>query len=67
MQLDLDARLAARRRASPEELTATLASLEHEHGACDYSPDCPANDILPGVYYLEAVDKLYRRTYKRKG
>ncbi|EIE25697.1 hydroxymethylglutaryl-CoA synthase [Coccomyxa subellipsoidea C-169] len=65
-KLDIQARLAARRRADPAEFVATLELQERRHGEAGYKPERPISDLRSGTYYLCEVDSLYRRTYARK-
>jgi hydroxymethylglutaryl-CoA synthase len=39
---------------------------EENHNAVKYDPQGSIENIWPGAYYLEGVDELYRRTYKRR-
>jgi hydroxymethylglutaryl-CoA synthase len=65
-QLDLAARLRARRRAAPAEFVATLELQERRYREAAFQPSSPVADLRPGTYYLCGVDALYRRTYARK-
>ena len=64
--MDLLTRLSQRKVATPEEFTATMTALEQLHEATGYEPSAPVVDLLPGTYYLQAVDEMHRRTYARK-
>ncbi len=66
VQLDIQTRLAARRRADPAEFVATLELQERRHREAGYKPERPISDLRSGTYYLCEVDSLYRRTYARK-
>lgn len=40
--------------------------MESRYGASDYVPTTTNEYLQDGVFYLESVDDLYRRHYKRK-
>lgn len=65
-QLDLEARLALRKTASPSHFTAALDALEQAHGQPGHKPLSTADDLLPGTFYLQEVDDRFRRKYCRK-
>lgn len=58
-------RLAQRRVAEPAEFTAALERREKVYGEADWTPTDSTSDLFPGTYYLDRVDDLYRRSYKR--
>lgn len=66
VQLDIQGRLAGRRKADPAEFVATLELQERRHGEAGYKPERPLSDLRSGTYYLCEVDSLYRRNYARK-
>lgn len=39
---------------------------EANHNAVEYSPKGLIDNIQPGGYYLNGIDKMYRRTYSIK-
>lgn len=65
-QLSLRQRLSSRVQCTPEDFDAALALREHAHSAKDYVPAGSIEHINDGDYYLEKVDKLFRRSYLRK-
>jgi hydroxymethylglutaryl-CoA synthase len=63
---DISARLHQRRMVTPEEFTQMLLQNEKRYTqASGYTPVQSLDSIFPGAYYLEKIDELYRRTYKR--
>jgi hydroxymethylglutaryl-CoA synthase len=64
--MDLQARLSARSRRSPEEFNLTLKRTEEQYERAGYRPEASSEDLLPGTYYLEEVDSKFRRNYVRK-
>lgn len=44
-----------------------LKTRESTHNAIDYTPKGDVKDIWDGAYYLEKIDKTWRRSYARKG
>mmetsp|Transcript_30667 Transcript_30667/g.85908 ORF Transcript_30667/g.85908 Transcript_30667/m.85908 type:complete len:442 (+) Transcript_30667:76-1401(+) len=63
-RMDVDTLLAQRVAASPQEFEDALSRREQTHHLVPFTPPGPA-DVLPGTYYLESVDDVGRRTYKR--
>jgi hydroxymethylglutaryl-CoA synthase len=57
-------RLAARRRASPEEFSRCMAQREQLHDARGaFEPQEPVDSLFPGTFYLTRKDELGRRFY----
>jgi hydroxymethylglutaryl-CoA synthase len=65
-QLDLQNRLEHRRSVTSEEYLETMKLREKVHSLADYTPEQSVDDLFPGAYYLEQVDKKKRRTYQQK-
>ncbi|EIW66406.1 hypothetical protein TREMEDRAFT_41020 [Tremella mesenterica DSM 1558] len=65
-KLRLKERLASMEVRPCEEYVTALKLRESNHNAVKYTPQGSLDDIWPGSYYLEGVDELFRRTYKRK-
>ena len=65
-RLDLQNRLEHRRSVTAEEYLETMKLREKVHSLADYTPEQPVEDLFPGAYYLEHVDKKKRRTYLQK-
>ncbi|KAH8833394.1 hydroxymethylglutaryl-coenzyme A synthase C terminal-domain-containing protein [Flagelloscypha sp. PMI_526] len=61
--LDLTNRLAAMKVVPPQEFVDALKLREKNHNASDYTPEGSVENIWPGTYYLESVDKKFRRKY----
>jgi len=64
--MDLEDRLSARIRRSPEAFTFALNGLEEQHEKGSYRPKASADDLLSGTFYLREVDSKFRRVYTRK-
>jgi hydroxymethylglutaryl-CoA synthase len=64
-KMDLLNRLAQMKVVPPQKFVDALALREKNHNAVDYTPEGSVEDIWPGAYYLESVDKKYRRKYLR--
>lgn len=71
--LDLSAKLADRTERSPEEYTATMALRERAYTAASASSGKTpveltqsVSSIAPGAFYLERIDAMGRREYKRR-
>ena len=62
---DLKNRLAAMKVVPCTEYVSALQTREHTHNAVDFTPQGDLANLWPGAYYLEKVDKAYRRTYAR--
>ncbi|KAL5598552.1 hypothetical protein BROUX41_003518 [Berkeleyomyces rouxiae] len=64
--LDLPNRLASRRAVSPETFEA-MCELRHKaHLQKNFTPAGDESTIVPGTYYLEHVDDMFKRSYKVK-
>ncbi|KAM7218091.1 hydroxymethylglutaryl-CoA synthase [Rhypophila decipiens] len=65
--LDIPNRLVSSRRAVPPETYDAMCDLRKQaHLQKDYTPKGDASTILPGTYYLEKVDEMFKRTYSVK-
>lgn len=62
----VQARLAARKEASPEEFTSALAMREASYGKSAFTPAGSIDNVPAGAYYLKEVGKNYTRVYDRK-
>jgi hydroxymethylglutaryl-CoA synthase len=66
-KLDLKRRLAQRRFVEPSQFVKILEAHEKRYvSTSEWKATDPIDDLFPGTYYLEGVDKMYRRIYKRK-
>ncbi|KAG6017092.1 ATP-dependent 5'-3' DNA helicase hcs1 [Claviceps pusilla] len=62
--LNIAARLRARRAVPPETYDA-MCELRHQaHLKKNYTPKGDPSTIIPGTYYLEKVDDMFKREYK---
>ncbi|KAG6861460.1 ATP-dependent 5'-3' DNA helicase hcs1 [Termitomyces sp. Mi166 len=64
-KLDLLNRLKSMKVVPPQEFVDALALREKNHNAHDYTPEGLVENVWPGAYYLESIDKKYRRKYLR--
>ncbi len=65
-QLSIAARLAARERLSPNDLSAALEAREASHGKAPFVPTFSVDKLSPGTYYLDQITERNERIYKRK-
>ncbi|ROW06632.1 hypothetical protein VPNG_06705 [Cytospora leucostoma] len=64
--LDIPARLEARRKVSPETYDALCDLRKKAHLQKNYKPEGDVSTIIPGTYYLENIDDMFKRTYSIK-
>ncbi|KAK0382910.1 hypothetical protein NLU13_8826 [Sarocladium strictum] len=64
--LDLPARLAARRAVPPEVYDSMCDLRKQAHLQKNYTPKGDISGIVPGTYYLEKVDDMFKREYSVK-
>ncbi|KAF3761329.1 putative hydroxymethylglutaryl-CoA synthase [Cryphonectria parasitica EP155] len=64
--LDIPARLAARRQVTPETYDAMCDLRKKAHLQKNFTPQGDASTIIPGTYYLEKVDDMFKREYSVK-
>ncbi|KAN0063800.1 3-hydroxy-3-methylglutaryl coenzyme A synthase [Thecaphora frezii] len=62
---DLKRRLEAMEVVPCQTYVEALQTREATHNAVNYDPKGDVANLWPGAYYLEKVDHMYRRTYKR--
>lgn len=62
---DIRHRLAKRQAVSAQEFENTLNLREKTHHLAPYKPTGDVRLLSPGTYYLEDVDNLYHRTYRK--
>ncbi|KAF2712357.1 hydroxymethylglutaryl-CoA synthase [Pleomassaria siparia CBS 279.74] len=65
-QLDIHARLEARRVVAPEVYDEMCNLRAKAHLQKDYTPLGSAETLIAGAYYLTGVDSMFRRTYAIK-
>ncbi|KAK7931419.1 hydroxymethylglutaryl-CoA synthase [Apiospora marii] len=64
--LDIPNKLASRRALSPTEYES-FCDLRHQaHLQKDFTPKGDISTIVPGTYYLEKVDDMFKRSYAVK-
>jgi hypothetical protein len=63
--VQLEARLAARRRTTVEEFEDALRRRETAYGAPSFTPTESLDTVGPNTYYLSHVDALHRRVYEK--
>jgi hydroxymethylglutaryl-CoA synthase len=57
--------LGQRTKVSPEEFAHIMETREQNHHKAPYTPLASPDVLFPGTWYLESIDKMRRRTYKR--
>ncbi|KAJ2794864.1 3-hydroxy-3-methylglutaryl coenzyme A synthase, partial [Coemansia helicoidea] len=63
--LDLAARLDNRIKVSPADFENVMLLREKTHNAQEYEPTGSTAELLPGTFYLQKVDSMWRRAYGR--
>ncbi|KAJ2776329.1 3-hydroxy-3-methylglutaryl coenzyme A synthase [Coemansia javaensis] len=63
--LALASRLEKRIKVAPAKFEKIMELREHTHNAQEYQPTGSVDDLLPGTYYLQNVDSMWRRSYAR--
>jgi hydroxymethylglutaryl-CoA synthase len=64
--LDIPNRLVQRRAVAPEVYDAMCNLRKKAHLQKNYKPEGEVSTILPGTYYLENIDDMFKRTYSVK-
>lgn len=64
-RIDLEARLEARCEISAESYADLMQRRESVYATAAFCPAPPAHFLVPGAFYLEAVDERFRRSYRR--
>ncbi|XP_015794575.1 hydroxymethylglutaryl-CoA synthase 1 [Tetranychus urticae] len=62
---DVSVQLKRRNKIAPASFVETLKLREETHHLCPYTPKGPIDNLFPGTYYLDKIDNLFRREYKR--
>lgn len=57
--------LEKRVSVAPEQFTDAMAVREKNGHNAPYKPEAPIDTLFPGTYYLESIDEMHRRVYKR--
>ena len=65
VQVQVKARLARRCRCTAQELAAALQQQADSFMQRSVTPAASLYRLPPGSFYLDSVDSLYRRVYKR--
>jgi hydroxymethylglutaryl-CoA synthase len=63
---DVKPLLEARTKISPADFSATMKHREDTHHCAPFQPSGEVSTLSPETWYLESVDELHRRTYKKK-
>ncbi|KAJ2715474.1 3-hydroxy-3-methylglutaryl coenzyme A synthase, partial [Coemansia spiralis] len=63
--LALASRLDNRIKVAPADFEKAMLLREKTHNAQDYEPTGPTTELLPGTYYLQKIDSMWRRAYGR--
>ncbi|RMZ90686.1 hypothetical protein DV736_g2089, partial [Chaetothyriales sp. CBS 134916] len=66
-QLDLQRRLDGRKVVAPEVYDEMCLLREKAHLQKSFTPAGSTDELVPGTYYLTAVDDMFRRKYAIKG
>ncbi|GLV43491.1 HMG Coenzyme A synthase [Carabus blaptoides fortunei] len=49
----------------PEQFSNVMEIREKHGHSAPYKPEGPVDTLFPGTYYLESIDEMHRRVYKR--
>jgi hydroxymethylglutaryl-CoA synthase len=63
---DVQNRLASRVAVDPQEYSQAMQLREQTHSKASYTPSDSPNNLFPGTYYLNLIDEMKRRFYKRR-
>ncbi|KAJ2608585.1 3-hydroxy-3-methylglutaryl coenzyme A synthase [Coemansia sp. RSA 1365] len=63
--IDLAARLNKRIKFTPAQFEKIMELREKTHNAQEYEPTGNIDELLPGTYYLQKIDSMWRRAYGR--
>jgi hydroxymethylglutaryl-CoA synthase len=63
---DVKPRLESRQQICPDVFSATMKLREETHHCAPYTPTGNVDTLFPDTWYLESVDGLHRRVYKKK-
>lgn len=66
-QLNLHKRLADMQVVPCQTYVDALKSREDTHNAVDFTPKGDVENVWDGAFYLEKIDKQWRRSYARRG
>jgi len=61
----IKSQLELRHKISPEEFDSIMEIREHNHHKAPYTPQASLDILFPGTWYLDNVDEMHRRSYKR--
>lgn len=65
-KMNLTKRLESMDVVPCQDYVDALKLREENHNAIEYAPKGSIDNIWPGAYYLDNIDGLFRRTYKKK-
>ncbi|XP_069693190.1 hydroxymethylglutaryl-CoA synthase 1-like [Periplaneta americana] len=57
--------LQKREKVSPQEFANVMDIREQNHHKASYAPVASPSTLFPGTWYLDSIDELHRRKYKR--
>ncbi|XP_028942400.1 hydroxymethylglutaryl-CoA synthase, cytoplasmic isoform X2 [Antrostomus carolinensis] len=63
---DLQTRLDSRKCIAPDVFAENMKIRQETHHLANYIPQCSAEDLFEGTWYLVRVDEKHRRTYARR-
>nr|XP_013816494.1 PREDICTED: hydroxymethylglutaryl-CoA synthase, cytoplasmic isoform X2 [Apteryx mantelli mantelli] len=63
---DLKTRLDSRKCIAPDVFAENMKIRQETHHLANYIPQCSAEDLFEGTWYLVRVDEKHRRTYARR-
>ena len=64
--VDIFNRLSSRKKCDVKEFSDSLALRAEKYGKAPMQPDGSIENIEEGVYYLESINELHHRNYKKK-
>ena len=63
--LSLNLVFVSRRKVCPEDFSSTMKLREDTHHCAPYHPVADVTTLCPETWFLESVDQLHRRVYKK--
>ncbi|XP_049839401.1 hydroxymethylglutaryl-CoA synthase 1 [Schistocerca gregaria] len=61
----ISTQLKSRTCVSPSDFSSIMELREKNHHKAPYTPEGPIDTLFPGTWYLESIDELHRRVYKK--
>ncbi|KAI0230075.1 3-hydroxy-3-methylglutaryl coenzyme A synthase [Massospora cicadina] len=62
-KIQFKARLACRKKSTPEEFDQVMFLRERTHHLHPYTPTEPLGTLFPGTFYIESIDAKFQREY----